>query len=68
MRPAAGVSIVNDISGGDYDKTMRSTVAKLGVPFIAMHMRGTPKPCNRSLHYEEVVTEVYNNLKEKLSM
>ena len=32
---ATGASIVNDISGGDYDKTMLSTVAKLGVPFIA---------------------------------
>jgi dihydropteroate synthase len=63
---AAGASIVNDISGGDYDKTMRSTVAKLGVPFIAMHMRGTPETMQSLTHYEELVTEVYNDLQEKL--
>lgn len=62
----AGASIVNDISGGDYDKTMLSTVAKLGVPFIAMHMRGTPETMQSLTHYEEVVTEVYNDLQEKL--
>jgi dihydropteroate synthase len=62
----AGASIVNDISGGDYDKTMRSTVAKLGVPFIAMHMRGTPETMQSLTHYEELVTEVYNDLQEKL--
>ncbi|MFN8316809.1 MAG: dihydropteroate synthase [Chitinophagales bacterium] len=62
----AGASIVNDISGGDYDKAMFSTVAKLGVPFIAMHMRGTPETMQSLTHYEEVVTEVYNDLKEKL--
>jgi dihydropteroate synthase len=53
---AAGASIVNDISGGDYDKTMRSTVAKLGVPFIAMHMRGTPETMQSLTHYEDIVT------------
>lgn len=62
----AGVSIVNDISGGDYDSAMLSTVAKLSVPFIAMHMRGTPQTMQSLTHYEDVVREVYSDLKEKL--
>ncbi len=62
----AGASIVNDISGGDYDKTMLSTVAKLGVPFIAMHMRGTPETMQSLTHYEDIVDDVYFDLKEKL--
>jgi dihydropteroate synthase len=63
---ATGASIVNDISGGDYDKAMFSTVAKLGVPFIAMHMRGTPETMQSLTHYEDVVDDVYFDLKEKL--
>lgn len=62
----AGASMVNDISGGDYDRTMRSTVADLGVPFIAMHMRGTPETMQSLTHYEDVVNDVYSDLKEKL--
>ena len=37
-----GVAIINDISGGEIDKTMFDTVARLNVPYILMHMRGTP--------------------------
>ena len=38
-----GADIVNDISGGKLDKEMLPTVAKLGVPYILMHMKGTPQ-------------------------
>lgn len=38
-----GADIVNDISGGELDKEMLPTVAKLGVPYILMHMKGTPQ-------------------------
>ncbi len=38
-----GADIVNDISGGELDKEMMPTVAKLGVPYILMHMKGTPQ-------------------------
>lgn len=41
-----GAAIVNDISAGLHDDNMLSTVAKLNVPYIMMHMRGTPKTCS----------------------
>lgn len=55
---AAGASIVNDISGGLLDPDMLPTVGRLGVPYICMHMRGTPATMNREAVYENVVTEV----------
>lgn len=42
----AGASIVNDISAGDDDPNMITTIAALGVPYIAMHKQGNSKPCN----------------------
>lgn len=54
----AGASIVNDISAGRMDKTMMATVAALKVPFIAMHMQGTPETMQHDPQYEDVVKEV----------
>lgn len=54
----AGASIVNDISAGSLDPKMFQTVAGLGVPYILMHMQGTPGTMQQSPHYEDVVTEV----------
>lgn len=39
----AGANMINDVSGGRADPSMLSTVARLGVPIILMHMRGTPQ-------------------------
>lgn len=55
---AAGVDMVNDISAGDMDADMLSTVASLNVPFIAMHMQGTPDTMQDKPMYENVATEV----------
>ncbi len=55
---AAGASIVNDISGGHLDKMMLDTVASLGVPYIAMHMRGTPQTMKELTEYQDVLFEV----------
>jgi dihydropteroate synthase len=54
----AGASIVNDISGGDMDKDMIPTVATLSVPYICMHMKGTPESMQQEAIYEDVVKEV----------
>ena len=54
----AGASIVNDISGGDMDKDMISTVAALAVPYICMHLKGTPDSMQQGAIYEDVVKEV----------
>ena len=54
----AGASIVNDISSGTMDKEMLSTVAALQVPFVTMHMKGTPQTMQQQANYENVTREV----------
>jgi dihydropteroate synthase len=54
----AGASIVNDISSGAMDKEMLSTVAALHVPYITMHMKGTPQTMQQLSKYENVTREV----------
>ncbi len=53
-----GASIVNDISAGNLDADMIDTVAALGVPYICMHMRGTPATMQVQAVYTNVVKEV----------
>jgi dihydropteroate synthase len=55
---AAGASMVNDISGGRFDPEMLSAVGGLKVPYVCMHMKGTPATMNREAVYEDVVREV----------
>jgi dihydropteroate synthase len=55
---AAGASIVNDISAGRIDPAMYATVARLGVPYILMHMRGQPETMQLATDYDDVVLEV----------
>jgi dihydropteroate synthase len=54
----AGASLVNDISGGQFDEKMFETVAALGTPYILMHIQGTPATMQQKPHYEDVVLEV----------
>ena len=54
----AGAGIVNDVSGGAMDPAMLETVGRLGVPYICMHMKGTPATMNSEANYENVVTAV----------
>jgi dihydropteroate synthase len=58
----AGAHIINDISAGVMDERMISTVAKYKVPFVIMHMQGTPLSMQIEPHYKNVVTEVYDFL------
>ena len=55
---AAGASIINDISAGSMDKNMIATVAALHVPYVLMHMQGTPQTMQQSPQYENVSREV----------
>ena len=54
----AGASIVNDISAGTMDAHMLATVAVLHVPYVAMHMKGTPQTMQQLANYENVTREV----------
>lgn len=62
----AGASIVNDISAGNLDPKMFETVTELGVPYILMHMQGTPSTMQKKPHYEDVVTEVLDFFVQKI--
>ena len=54
----AGAHIINDISGGTLDRQMFNTVAELQVPYILMHMRGTPDTMQQLTDYDDLVQEV----------
>lgn len=54
----AGASLVNDIGGGYLDEAMLETVGRLGVPYVCMHMKGTPATMSREAVYENVTMEV----------
>ncbi|MDC8000715.1 dihydropteroate synthase [Aequorivita todarodis] len=64
----AGAAIVNDVSGGTLDAEMYNTVAKLKVPYILMHMRGTPKTMAKLTDYKNVTIEVLKDLAEKIAL
>jgi dihydropteroate synthase len=61
-----GASIINDISGGDLDESMFEIIATLKVPYILMHMQGTPKTMQQNPEYEDVFKEIYKGFSEKL--
>ena len=62
-----GAAIVNDISAGLHDDNMLSTVAKLNVPYIMMHMRGTPKNMQQQTDYKDILKEVLFYFSERLA-
>ncbi len=61
----AGASIVNDISAGSMDNKMIATVAELKVPYILMHMKGTPQTMQQNAIYENVTLEVLDHFISK---
>ncbi|GAB3221860.1 dihydropteroate synthase [Spirosoma arcticum] len=64
----AGASLINDVSGGTLDSAMFSTVASLpGVPYVLMHLRGTPQTMQSLATYGNVVTEVIDELAAQLA-
>lgn len=63
-----GANIINDISGGTIDNAMLSTVARLQVPYILMHIKGTPQTMQIAPAYENVVEEVHNYFTERIKL
>lgn len=61
-----GADMVNDISGGELDEEMFATVARLGVPYVLMHMKGSPQTMQREAQYEDVLKEVAMWFAEKV--
>lgn len=61
-----GVAMINDISGGEQDKQMFETVAQLRVPYIMMHMRGTPQTMQQQTDYADVTADLLKYFSQKL--
>jgi len=62
-----GADIINDISAGVIDNSMLKTIAKLNVPYIAMHMQGRPNNMQHNPKYESVVDDILIYFKNKIT-
>lgn len=62
-----GAAIINDISAGNLDDKMLETIAKYNVPYIMMHMRGTPQTMQSMTDYENIVKEMLFYFSEKVA-
>jgi dihydropteroate synthase len=62
----AGASIVNDVSGGNLDDRMFETVSNLQVPYILMHMRGTPASMQSLTGYNHLMKDIIYDLSQKI--
>jgi dihydropteroate synthase len=66
VRDNYGINMINDISAGQLDPEMFATVAELGIPYIMMHMQGTPDNMQESPEYEHVVDELLQFFSERV--
>lgn len=62
-----GISMINDISGGTLDKKMFETVAGLGVPYVLMHMKGSPQTMNDLVNYKDIANEILYYFSDRIS-
>ena len=62
-----GAAMINDISAGNLDDKMLETIAKYNVPYIMMHMRGTPETMQKMTSYEDIVKEILFYFSEKVA-
>ena len=65
---AAGADMINDISGGTFDPDMYATIASLQVPYVVMHIQGTPATMQQNPDYQNVTKEVIRWIADKLSI
>lgn len=63
----AGAAMINDISAGNLDEGMMETIAKLQVPYIMMHMRGTPKTMQSLTQYDDIMKAIMLYFAQKIS-
>lgn len=62
----AGANIINDVSGFDYDEKMVDVIAKHNIPIIIQHSQGTPETMQNSPHYNNLIEDIFLNLKKKI--
>lgn len=63
----AGAALINDISAGKLDENMLSTVAEYQVPYIMMHMRGTPKTMQSQTDYKNLLVDILGYFSERIA-
>lgn len=63
-----GMDIINDISGGNLDAKMFETVAKLNLPYILMHMQGTPQTMQNNPMYKDVSSDIHTEFGKKIEI
>lgn len=63
----SGAALINDVSGGLLDNQMFKTIADLKVPYVLMHMRGTPQTMMQKTHYNNILPDVISDLETKIS-
>jgi dihydropteroate synthase len=63
----SGACMINDISAGKMDENMLPTVAKLKVPYVMMHMRGTPQTMQKLTHYDHLIKDVLFYFSERIA-
>lgn len=61
-----GVAIINDIAAGEMDEDMFRTVAQLNVPYIMMHMQGTPQNMQQHPHYDNLLKDIFQYFARKV--
>lgn len=64
----AGAVISNDISAGHLDHQMMKIIGELGIPYIMMHMKGTPQTMQNLTDYDHLVTEIFNYFSERINL
>lgn len=62
-----GASMINDVSGGTMDREMYDVIAQLKVPYVLMHMKGTPRTMQNKTQYTNVTENILTDLEKKLS-
>lgn len=65
---SAGAVMINDISGGTMDQNMFETIGRLGLPYVMMHIQGTPQTMQDNPTYVDVVSEVFEYFKQRIAL
>ena len=62
-----GASMINDISAGQLDKNMKPTIASFSVPYIMMHMKGTPQNMKQQTNYKDLLNDILFYFSERIA-
>lgn len=61
-----GVHLINDVSGGSYDSNMYNVISKNNVPYVLMHLRGTPKDMMSRTNYDDLIIDILSYFRKKI--